>query len=89
MSPSGLNKKKNKYTYIKKTNRLFDLNKAYFEKDNPIVSDLEFDNLKKEIITLSKKYPFLKKIKNTESLVGHKPSSKFEKIKHSNKALKT
>ena len=74
------NKEKIEALYIKKTNRLFDLNKAYFEKDNPIVSDLEFDNLKKEIITLSKKYPFLKKLKNTESLVGHKPSSKFEKI---------
>ena len=81
------NKEKIEALYIKKINRLFDLNKAYFEKDNPIVSDLEFDNLKKEIITLSKKYPFLKKLKNTESLVGHKPSSKFEKIKHSKPML--
>ena len=81
------NKEKIEALYIKKTNRLFDLNKAYFEKDNPIVSDLEFDNLKKEVITLSKKYPFLKKLKNIESLVGYKPSSKFEKIKHSKPML--
>ena len=81
------NKEKIEALYIKKTNRLFDLNKAYFEKDNPIVSDLEFDNLKKEVITLSKKYPFLKKLKNIESFVGHKPSSKFEKIKHSKPML--
>jgi DNA ligase (NAD+) len=81
------NKEKIEALYIKKTNRLFDLNKAYFEKDNPIVSDLEFDNLKKEVITLSKKYPFLRKLKNIESLVGYKPSSKFEKIKHSKPML--
>ena len=30
-------------------------NKAYFEKDRPIVSDLEFDNLKKELLDLVKK----------------------------------
>ena len=38
-------------------------NKSYFVKDSPKVSDADYDKLKKEIIDLEKKYPFiLKKI---------------------------
>ena len=81
------NKEKIISEYIKKTKRLYDLNKAYFEKDNPIATDSEFDHLKKELLNLSTKYTFLKKIKNLDYLVGFKPSSKFEKIKHSKPML--
>ena len=35
--------------YVKKINQLRKYNKAYFSKDNPIVSDSDYDNLKKEI----------------------------------------
>ena len=73
--------------YKRKFKKLLDLNKAYFERDNPEVSDLDFDNLKNELVKLSKKYPFLKKIQNIDNLVGHKPSSKFTKIKHSKPML--
>ena len=38
---------KAKKLYIKKVEKLLKLNKAYFEKDNPIASDSEFDDLKK------------------------------------------
>ena len=69
---------------IKKFNKF---NKAYFEKDNPLISDYEFDKLKKELINLEKPYPFLKSSKGVESLVGFKPSGKFEKIKHSKQML--
>jgi len=69
---------------IKKFNKF---NKAYFEKDNPLISDYEFDKLKKELINLEKTYPFLKSSKGVESLVGFKPSGKFEKIKHSKQML--
>ena len=68
--------------YKRKSKKLLDLNKAYFERDNPEVSDLDFDNLKNELVKLSNKYKFLKKIQNIDNLVGHKPSSKFAKIKH-------
>ena len=56
------NKKKIQDEYKKKVNRLLNLNKAYFEKDKPKASDFEFDNLKQELIELSNKHPFLKKI---------------------------
>ncbi len=52
-----------KNLYNKKIQKLIKLNKAYFEKDSPIASDSEFDELKKELLTLAKEYPFLKKNK--------------------------
>ena len=68
-----MNKDKIKKSYKQKIEKLIKFNKAYFEKDSPIVSDLEFDNLKKELIDLSKQYPFLQQINNPEELVGSKP----------------
>ena len=73
--------------FKRKSKKLLDLNKAYFEKDRPKVSDLDFDNLKNELVKLSKKYPFLKKIQNIDKLVGYRPSSKFTKVKHSKPML--
>ena len=76
-----------KKLYNKKIEKLLKLNKAYFEKDNPIVPDSEFDELKKELLALVKQNPFLKKIKNLDNLIGHKPSIKFEKVKHAKPML--
>ena len=81
------NKKKIQDEYKKKVNRLINLNKAYFDKDKPIVSDSEFDKLKQELINTSKKYTFLKKIKDLNKIVGFKPSTKFEKVKHTKPML--
>ena len=81
------NKKKIQDEYKKKVNRLVNLNKAYFDKDKPIVSDSEFDKLKQELINISKKYTFLKKIKDLNKIVGFKPSTKFEKVKHTKPML--
>ena len=44
---------------IKKSQKkLLNLNKAYFEKDKPIVSDSDFDKLKQELIKIIKKIHF-------------------------------
>ncbi len=63
------------------------LNSAYFDKDKPLVSDQEFDEIKKELIQLEKKYSFLKSSIKIENIIGSKPSSKFEKVKHSKPML--
>ena len=76
-----------KKIYKKKAEKLIKFNKAYFQRDNPIVSDFEFDQLKSQLLEMSKKYPFLKKIKNLDELVGSKPSSKFKKIAHAKPML--
>ena len=68
--------------YKKKINLLKKHNKLYFNNDNPEISDFEYDNLKKEIKELEKKFLFLSKL-NLESVsVGFPPSSKFQKVKH-------
>ena len=68
--------------YKKKVNLLKKHNKLYFNKDNPIISDSEYDDLKKEIIKLEKTNNFLKKLDLTKTMVGSPPSNKFQKIKH-------
>ncbi len=81
------NQEKIKNLYKEKIKKLLKFNRAYFEKDSPIVSDSDFDKLKKELIELAAKNPYLKKIENLDNLIGSKPSAKFEKIKHSKPML--
>ena len=57
-------------------------NENYYNKDNPKISDSEYDELKKEIIELENKYSFLKKIGSVENSVGATPLNKFKKVKH-------
>ncbi len=82
-----INQEKIKKIYKEKVEKLIKFNKAYFEKDSPIISDSEFDKFKKELLNLIKQYPFLKKIKNIDSIIGSKPSNKFKKVKHSKPML--
>ena len=80
-------KKNIKKLYLEKIQKLIKFNKAYFEKDRPIVTDDKFDELKKELLDMVKKNPFLKEIKNIEEIVGSSPSNKFKKVKHSKPML--
>ncbi|MBD1172329.1 NAD-dependent DNA ligase LigA [Pelagibacterales bacterium SAG-MED05] len=68
--------------YKKKISILKKHNKLYFNNDSPIISDIEYDNLKKEIINLEKNNDFLKKLNLNSKIVGSPPSDKFKKIKH-------
>ena len=45
--------------YTKKIKLLNKYNKLYYEKSNPIVLDEEYDKLKKDILNLELKYPYL------------------------------
>jgi DNA ligase (NAD+) len=76
-------KKKEIYKkYIEKINLIIKFNKFYFEKSAPIVSDKEYDELKKEITNLEQEYNFLKSNKSPSEIVGHKPSKNFKKALH-------
>ena len=57
-------------------------NKLYFNDDNPKITDSEYDDLKKEIISLEKKNIFLKDLNIKNNMVGSPPSNQFKKIKH-------
>ena len=71
-----------KDSYLKKINLIQKYNKSYYDKSNPIVTDQEYDFLKREIIFLEKRYKFLKNKYSPTILVGFKPSKNFQKIKH-------
>ena len=77
-----MDKKKISKDYLHKINLLEEYNKNYYDKDNPIVSDQEYDLLKKEIIDLENSYKFLNNDRSPTKIVGFKPSKNFQKIKH-------
>jgi DNA ligase (NAD+) len=68
--------------YKKKIDLIKQYNKKYFDESNPIVTDREYDLLKKEILLLEKKFNFLKDTESPSLKVGHKPSKTFKKVTH-------
>ena len=68
--------------YKKKINKLLKCNEAYYDKDNPLISDGDYDTLKQEILNFEKKFSYLKNKNSPSQNIGYAPSSKFKKIKH-------
>ena len=68
--------------YLKKIKLFQKHNKHYYNLNNPLVSDKEFDKLKLEILKLEKKYKHLNNINSPSNSVGFKPSKVFKKVKH-------
>ena len=64
--------------YFKKINQLNKFDKAYFDDDNPIISDKDYDLIKQEILNLEKKHSYLKNKNSPSQKVGYEPSSKFK-----------
>ena len=65
--------------FLKLKDKLKKLNKDYYNS-NPIISDSDYDDLKKEYDNLLSKNP---KLKQYDDLgIGASPSSKFKKFKH-------
>ena len=77
-----MDKKNIKNIYISKINLLKKYNQAYFNNNNPLVSDEEYDYLKKEILDLEIKYSFLSSKHSPSKNVGFKPSKNFKKSLH-------
>ncbi|WP_440938852.1 NAD-dependent DNA ligase LigA [Candidatus Pelagibacter sp.] len=69
--------------YLKKIKLFQKYNKYYYDLNNPLVNDQEFDKLKLEIIKLEKKYKNLNNINSPSNTVGFRPSKAFKKVKHS------
>jgi len=73
--------------YLKKIKILNKHNDLYYNKDKPILSDSDYDSIKKEILNLEKKNNFLSKLGSIKGKVGSPPSNKFKKIKHNKSML--
>ena len=68
--------------FNKKINILKTHNKLYFTNDKPEIPDSEYDQIKKEVLELTKKFKFLDELAMKANLVGAPLSNKFKKIKH-------
>tara|TARA_Y100001935_G_scaffold254650_1_gene264377 strand:- start:1813 stop:3843 length:2031 start_codon:yes stop_codon:yes gene_type:complete len=77
-----MNDAKIKSDYLKKIKKIIELNERYYDKNRPLISDSEYDLLKKKIIDLEKKYNFLNHKDSPSKIVGFKPSKNFKKIQH-------
>ena len=71
-----------KIIYLKKIKLIKKHNQYYYEKNSPLVSDQQYDYLKKEILDLENKNKFLKNKDSPSKIVGFKPSKNFHKVKH-------
>jgi len=74
----------------KYSNKIKELNKhnlLYYQKSKPIISDKDYDELKKEIFELEKKYTFLISDISPSNKVGFKPSKNFLKAFHRERML--
>ena len=77
-----MGKKEIEKLYKEKINQLKKYDEAYFENDNPIVSDADYDKLKKKILDFENEYVYLTNKDSPSQKVGYKSSDKFKKIKH-------
>ncbi len=77
-----MNKKEIKNLYNLKINLLKKYNYSYFDKNNSLVTDKKYDELKKEVIDLENNYSFLNSKYSPSKSVGFKPSKNFKKSLH-------
>ena len=77
-----MSKKEVEIEYLQKIELAQKHNKHYYDNNKPVISDQQFDLLKKEISNLENKYKFLKSEHSPTRSVGFKPSKNFIKIKH-------
>ena len=77
-----MNKKEIEKQYKNKIKLINTYNKYYYDKNNPIVLDKKYDELKKDVLLLEEKYKFLNSKKSPSKVVGFKPSKNFKKALH-------
>ena len=77
-----MNTKKIKDKYKDKIKLIKEYNKFYYNISNPKVSDKEYDELKKDILSLEHEYKFLRSKNSPSETIGFKPSKNFQKAIH-------
>ena len=77
-----MDKNKIKKVYNEKIKYLVKLNEHYYDLSDPLVNDNEYDQIKKEILSLEKKYDFLRNENSPSKIIGFRPSKTFKKVFH-------
>ncbi len=73
--------------YNKKIGELRKHNKLYFDQSSPKISDKKYDEIKREILNLEKKYSYLTSDISPSHSLGFAPSKNFIKSSHRVKML--
>ena len=60
---------------------------SYYKDHNPLISDAEYDDLRRSILEIEQKYPSLVNANSPSFSVGAEPSEKFKKVNHSTPML--
>ena len=69
------------YTNLK--NKIEKYNNLYYNEDNPIISDMEYDGLLRKLKEMEKEYPALLEIDGSPTeKIGGTASNKFSKVEH-------
>ena len=68
--------------YKKNIKSLNYYNKKYYNDNISEITDSKYDNLKKDVINLEKKYIYLKSKDSPTTTIGYKPSKNFKKALH-------
>lgn len=63
--------------------RMAELDKAYYQSDDPLVSDAEYDALKRRNEAIEARFPHLVRADSPSKKVGAKASEDFAKVTHS------
>ena len=71
-----------KKDYLKKIKLIKRYNQFYYNENKSLISDSDFDKIKKEVVDLEKKNIFLMNKDSPSKVVGFKPSKNFVKVKH-------
>ncbi|WP_448951731.1 NAD-dependent DNA ligase LigA [Labrys neptuniae] len=62
--------------------RLIEAEKAYFQDDAPVISDADYDALRRRYTAIEERFPELKSAESLSDKVGAAPSEKFAKVRH-------
>ncbi len=62
--------------------RIAELDAAYYQSDDPLVSDADYDALRRRLVDIEAKFPDLKTDASPSQRVGAAPASGFGKVRH-------
>ena len=77
-----MNKEVIRKNYKKKIRLINNYNQKYYNENLSIISDSDYDELKKEILALENKYSYLRSKDSPSKTIGYKPSKNFKKAPH-------